>query len=958
MNNKQGSIWQKWDFHVHTPYSLLNNGYGKDPFECSEDELESLFDEYVVKLFTKAVEKNVVAIGITDYFVLEGYKRIKEKYLSCEEKMKSLFPDNSLREKIKNIYVFPNVELRLDDFVVKKQERNSINYHIIFSGDLSVNEIEENFLHRIEFVYEKDLKLPLTIANIRKMGVMVKNFEHRDGSDIFVGLNHITVNYSQIGELLQKNAKFSANSFIAVPVDEDLSEIPWSGRDYATRKNIYSQSHFLMSSIEKTRTWGIARNVPLERQHEEEISRIREFGSLKPCLWGSDAHSYEKMFNPDGNRFCWIKADNTFVGLRQVLYEPVERIFIGENCPDQKDPHYVIKSVKFNDEKFQQDEIVFNPNLNCIIGGKSTGKTLLLRNMARAIDAGHVDKQLKSLQENRSPLEVSPPTVTWMDGSSDTRKIIYIPQTFLNHSVEDEEGFSAKNEIISEFLLQLPEMARLHDEFDVHLSDIHKTTQESIRNYFRILRNIKKIDDDLKKDGSENSFISIINELNQKKDSLAEAAEFTPEKLEKFSQLSGSLDEITKEKNKLQTEISLLEKLECPKVLIPNLTRQTSAGFENDFSSYPLLKNKLSTLIAEYESTIHQEWLPKIESLKSELAEREQSLNEEQKNINIELSPLKNLSEKNKALHDILEQIKNENQKLEIAKERALRKSVFSKDLQSYKKIVLKSIEYFEKTYKVYVDSIKKEVLNKFSSLKILIEFGFKKDGFNEYLESSFLKKAQEKIKSNINLDFFGWDCENYNVENVQKVFDFLEKDFIENTDYLRKGNQYENVLLQIFTNWFHIQYDVQLDGDSINQMSPGKKAAVYLDLLIGLTDAKCPILIDQPEDDLDNRSIYHDLVEYIKVKKKERQIIVVTHNANLVLGADAEEVIIANKNVVDDENKLFEYRSGSIENDFVDISSSSILYKKSVQSQICDILEGGKIAFEHRRNKYSSISL
>ena len=104
------------------------------------------------------------------------------------------------------------------------------------------------------------------------------------------------------------------------------------------------------------------------------------------------------------------------------------------------------------------------------------------------------------------------------------------------------------------------------------------------------------------------------------------------------------------------------------------------------------------------------------------------------------------------------------------------------------------------------------------------------------------------------------------------------------------------------------------MDGDTIDVMSPGKKALVLLKLLISLANSKCPILIDQPEDDLDNRSIFDDLIPFIKSKKKDRQIIVVTHNANIVLGSDAEEVIIANQNGKNSPNKeyRFEYRSGS----------------------------------------------
>lgn len=70
MVNNSGSEWRKWDFHVHTPYSILNNNYGFDPYT---DVDEKKFDEFVQKLFLKALECNIQAIGITDYFVIDGY---------------------------------------------------------------------------------------------------------------------------------------------------------------------------------------------------------------------------------------------------------------------------------------------------------------------------------------------------------------------------------------------------------------------------------------------------------------------------------------------------------------------------------------------------------------------------------------------------------------------------------------------------------------------------------------------------------------------------------------------------------------------------------------------------------------------------------------------------------------------------------------------------------------------
>ena len=163
-----------------------------------------------------------------------------------------------------------------------------------------------------------------------------------------------------------------------------------------------------------------------------------------------------------------------------------------------------------------------------------------------------------------------------------------------------------------------------------------------------------------------------------------------------------------------------------------------------------------------------------------------------------------------------------------------------------------------------------------------------------------------------------------------------------------------------IVDDWVEVKYDVSMGDDSIDVMSPGKKALVLLKLLIELAESKYPILIDQPEDDLDNRSIYDELIEFIKIRKKERQIIIVTHNANIVVGADAEEVIIANQDGQNAKNKekRFEYRSGSIENDTAVLLSDGttedgILNKIGIQQHICSILEGGERAFELRKQKY-----
>src|SRR5690606_31886141 len=118
----------------------------------------------------------------------------------------------------------------------------------------------------------------------------------------------------------------------------------------------------------------------------------------------------------------------------------------------------------------------------------------------------------------------------------------------------------------------------------------------------------------------------------------------------------------------------------------------------------------------------------------------------------------------------------------------------------------------------------------------------------------------------------------------------------------------------------------------------------VLLKLLIYLSQEEYPILIDQPESDLDNRSVYVDLVRFIKEKKKERQIIAVTHNPNLVVAADAEEVVVANQRGQDPtkENRQyqFEYVSGALENALPeDASEQAVLYQKGIREHVCEIL-------------------
>ena len=134
-------------------------------------------------------------------------------------------------------------------------------------------------------------------------------------------------------------------------------------------------------------------------------------------------------------------------------------------------------------------------------------------------------------------------------------------------------------------------------------------------------------------------------------------------------------------------------------------------------------------------------------------------------------------------------------------------------------------------------------------------------------------------------------------------------------------------------------KYDLKVDGKDLSELSPGERGGLLLVFYLMLDRQEIPLVIDQPEDNLDNKSVYEILVTFIKKAKKRRQIILVTHNPNLAVVADAEQII----NVSIDKKKGrndFDFFSGSIENPLIN-------------KAVVNILEGTLPAFDNRRLKY-----
>lgn len=939
MKIDRGSTWNKWDFHIHTPFSLLNNLYGFNPYNNP-----SQFDDYVKKLFTAATNNNIVAIGITDYFSIEGYKLIRNNYLSNDTKLYELFPDEHLIERIKNIFVFPNVELRIDTFVGDK----SINYHVIFSDEISVNDIEENFLHRLTIKQTDNFILPLNYNSIEIIGKDFKSYNNTEKrQDYIVGLEKITVNNDEVKQALKECQNFKEKYLISVPVDEDLSSVNWNGRDYQIKKNIYRESDLLMTSSANTRNWALAKG------HERE--QISEFGSIKPCIWGSDAHAYEKMFCPSGDKYCWIKADNTFDGLKQILYEPDERVIIQKECPENKDEHKIINSITFENTDFQKEPIYFNDGLTAIIGGKSTGKSILLRSLANIIDPKQVEERCP---KSNSFFNIQA-KVDWKDGAAGEREIIYIPQSWLNKITENNSVDSQLNSIIWDFLKQDNKISEGKNELDNKIISINAKLQHSIFEYISALSKNKENEYKLNVHGHKEAFQSTIDSLEKQKNEYIKTVNFTSEKLQEYTKLSNKIGELNQNLQSLERNLQITNKLSSPYVYIQDITTVNYEGepeynLDNIFAS----SDEINSFISELNKIVSEKWESKINSINDSRRKEIFETKLELEKYNSEIKPLEELISTSEKLSQIENQLQDEKEKCKIAIE--IENSIVKNNelMENLKNQIFSFTLEQTNTYKKLIEIITDNDFNG-TSLDFKAEISFKIKDFIECIYSLFDNRNfptfKDKYHYNLNeIDSFQIDNEFYN-----SIWEAMNNGILT----FKAGNSIQTALERIFSDWNYINFVIKSDNESIDIMSPGKKALVLLEIIINLTKSKCPILIDQPEDDLDNRSIYTDLVKYLKTKKYERQIIIVTHNANLVIGADAEEVIIANQdgNEAKNNSKRFEYRSGAIENTKPVYNNAGellpgILNKKGIQEQICDILEGGKEAFELRMKKYMEI--
>ena len=689
--------------------------------------------------------------------------------------------------------------------------------------------------------------------------------------------------------------------------------------------------------------------LELGKPEDEKVYQEKVFPSIGfklPIIICSDNHDIKKYSLKEN---CWIKADPTFEGLRQIIYEPEERVKIQENKPEEKSGYQVIDRIEIYHQDFQEKKeneetieeyktIFLNPNLNTIIGGRSTGKSILLGAIAKKLNS---DKEVKSDNPEYSQYIdkiVSEMKIFWKDGDeSSTRDIEYFPQSYMYQLAKNSDEL---NKLVENIITQDINKKTKIEAYQAFSSDNNSEIIEDINKLFKTKASIDNIQKSITEIGDEEGIIKEKDKLSKDLEDLKTKIQITGEQWSSYSNLKDEYDKNNRSIQEIERQkisLSALKSISIINDITHNLINLTED-----------IRDKVNIIFSDLKQRYSEEWNEQIQAILLEKEAEVQKIKERNESIEKDEAYLKGKSviDSNQQYKEKEEKYKIENGKLEEITELKKQKAEYEKHINSLKNSIIEN----SKKYYTELQQMQNELSVSSGKLKITATINTDFSKYKNILSGSINQSSSQGkqfVEKLINTteELF---------ENMSNMFESLLSDSIT----LKGGYDNQKLIKELLgTNFFNISYEIEYDTDKFKAMSEGKKAFIILMLLLDFSNKQCPILIDQPEDDLDNRAIYNELVTYIKNKKKERQIIIVTHNSNIVIGADSELVIVSNQQGVNSpnkNNKKFDYIFGSIESSMEkDNTISEILYSQGIRQHICEILEGGETAFKNRERKY-----
>jgi hypothetical protein len=950
MKYPKGSEWRKWDLQVQT---ILDDGYTslKDYYEEIKKAEPARWQEFVAKV---GGEANALLYDSKTHFTDAG----KEKKTRCIDYARTLFAF---------VEIF-NPEL----------ECIGITDHNYF----------DDFLLDALIDYSKGVRckaIPGVEINCNGVHMLLLFREKLYGKDTFSAGIHAFLTRLKI-DAPRKNG-------VLVPTTSDIKEVIAEVRQ---NDGIVIYPHCnsdkgLFRQEDKTilaETFNFQKLNLLQFQNREGFAAIEEYIGKKNknltskyCLHvSSDARALKDIGRPDkdGN-FLWIKANPTFDGLKQIVFEPEQRVLVGPQKPEGKKPYFLIDKVRFLDNtpdvKFGSDPIEINQNLTTIVGGKSTGKSLLLYYMAKTINRAEVENRLAPTGlEIEYGLEDSPEfnfEVIWKDGQSTLlkplptagpvetkeRKILYVPQKYLNTlSEKNIGGREALNEFIVNVILQDPVMRAKHEEAFGDIALISQSLPTKIAELFAEGEEIKKTEEELKQAGDEKGIVSYIQSLQIEIEKIKSDSGLTETELADYEVLTNRQKEISTRIANLEGDKKTLKTLQAQLLSKLGDVRDLAdehEGYINDEEIKQRLQDQLKII---------ETFGPSVTAATSNVLltvdQTTEKLNSELTEIKVKLAPYLAKVQAQSMLQDKSQAIQKEQKKLADI---GVKKNAVKTKEASYSKRIDGLADAYTQVAAKY-ETLRNEFKtfeSKFGDISLAVQVAFKEETFNAAVVEEYLNKRDAK-KCVAEGDWTEESKYRYDPQNHLANLTAIMKALIKGSAKTVKSRSAKDAVSKLLENFFFLDFKIFYKNDALEKMSPGKKGLVLLRLLINLSNEEWPILLDQPEDDLDNRSVYEDLVRFIKDRKSRRQIIIVTHNPNLVIGADAEEVVVANQSgqEVGRENKKFrfEYISDAIEDSFNldERQEPAVLFRKGIREHVCEILEGGPEAFQKREQKYN----
>lgn len=880
--------WYKVDFHTHSPKS-----------SCFTDK--SVTPEQWLKA---AKDSGMNAVVLTDHnsvaFVSE-LETIKTKY-EVENQFK----------------VFYGVELCVSaDFT---------HIIIIFDDSLSVTEIED--------------------AVIGKLGLLRSDWGNTEKSISEDKLRELCL--SMPGKIFLIPAHFASNKGL--------------GKSNINAIKKY-QEFTKFAAIE-------VRNEEDEREYINKLTAkvinkaVRITGSDNPSEREPAQHALEGF----GKMYTWVKLSKlNFEGLKQVFIDPENRCLnwldierLGKDFDPNAVNHNYIAGIQVKDISHLTDlNLRFSPYLNCIIGGRGTGKSTLVNAMNYGLNG---ELKLDKCPLLQKTMKKNGTIQTFYNfGSSNSYGITATKKSnkLLEYEYEDSNGtIDAPPEFKVDFYGQKEIFNLIEDENDVvtngesplvklidskieaklySLQDILNVRQTELLGLSEKYKNNRKMVNELPSVRAEMKKYDSI--LLKYKESGLDSARKKYEKLSK--DIEGCNQELEKALYLIDNSIIMIE--ENVKKLDEKIL-----NLQGEVEAFPEIKNIFEMIKNSYGSIITTEREEK-EKILSGRCEFEQS--------NLFLEKENSYKEYQRALDAIKntgsEHIEEIQDKLQAYKEREEKLLIVQKSQESIKKQIIEGIHKFVDS-RVSLTALRKEVVSEMEleNIKIIIssiahesrwkqtlqrEFG-KENMFDASFEElvSFILNPENNYQNYKDYLFFLLTTDDGDITKYYSNIADLR--FVNLWKDKQKNDTLSSMIKVIPEDLISIKMLEESGEVDINEGSPGQKSAAVLAFILSSGDY--PLIIDQPEDDLDNSLIYNLIVKSIRKIKSRRQIIIVTHNPNIPVLGDAEAIIVLERNK---DGKV------ALRNN----KKAGCLEEKVIREGICEIMEGGESAFKKREEKY-----